>query len=153
MLKAATKCTAKKCPNARKGSCLSQGVYAEQEQYERASEHIFSALLHSRHLTIQCIVCTPPAQNHPKIFRPEVPCSPAMPISCRCKEFAAGNTMYCQDKRHGNGWNRLCRTVFVLFLFGIPYVTKKAAVLTPQEGAYARRLWLAKIKNYPKTFG
>ena len=79
------------------------GADAEQEQYERASEHIFSALLHSRHLTIQCIVCTPPAQNHPKIFRPEVPCSPAMPISCRCKEIAAGNTTYCQDKRHSNG--------------------------------------------------
>ena len=53
------------------------GAYAEQEQYKHASEHFFSALLHSRHLTILSIVCPPPAQNHLKTSRPEVLCSPA----------------------------------------------------------------------------
>ena len=53
------------------------GAYAEQEQHKHASEQFFSALLHSRHLTILSIVCLPPAQNHLKTSRPEVPCSPA----------------------------------------------------------------------------
>ena len=73
----ATNSTAEKACQTRKSGFLSQGAYAEQEQYKHASEHFFSALLHSRHLTILSIVCPPPAQNHLKTSRPEVPCSPA----------------------------------------------------------------------------
>ena len=73
----ATNSTAEKACQTRKSGFLSQGAYAEQKQYKHASEHFFSALLHSRHLTILSIVCPPPAQNHLKTSRPEVPCSPA----------------------------------------------------------------------------